>query len=161
MQFPLWWFGPPAILKGWIDRLFVQGFAQGVIDPHTGRTLRYGSGGLAGKRAMLVVTVGAKQASTGPRGIHGDLSEILFPLQHGTLWYTGMSVVPPFVVHGSNQVSDAEYKDAVSELQQRLLSLSTTATIPFRRQNGGDYDSNLVLRPELAPEDSGLRVHST
>lgn len=161
LQFPMWWFGPPAILKGWIDRLFVQGFAQGVVDPQTGRTLRYGNGGLAGKRAMLVVTVGGKEASTGPRGIHGDLGEILFPLQHGTLWYTGMSVVPPFVAHGSNQVSDAEYKDAVSELQRRLLSLPTTAPIPFRRQNGGDYDSNLVLRPELAPNDSGLRVHST
>lgn len=33
VQFPLWWFGPPAILKGWFDRLFVQGFAQGVLDP--------------------------------------------------------------------------------------------------------------------------------
>lgn len=160
LQFPMWWFGPPAILKGWIDRLFVQGFAQGVIDPQTGRMLRYGNGGLAGKRAMLVTTVGGREASTGTRGIHGDLGEILFPLQHGTLWYTGISVVPPFVVHDSNQVSDAEYKDTVSKLQRRLLALPTADPIPFRHQNGGDYDSNLVLRPELAPNDSGLRVHS-
>lgn len=161
LQFPLWWFGPPAILKGWIDRLFVQGFAQGVVDPHTERTLRYGNGGLAGKRAMLVVTVGAKQATTGPRGIHGDLGELVFPLQHGTLWYTGVSVLPPFVVHGANHVSEAEYKDAVSELQRRLVALPDTAPIPFRHQNGGDYDNDLVLRPQLAPNDSGLRVHVT
>src|SRR4051812_17343831 len=25
LQFPLWWFGPPAILKGWMDRVFVYG----------------------------------------------------------------------------------------------------------------------------------------
>jgi NAD(P)H dehydrogenase (quinone) len=25
--FPTWWFGPPAILKGWIDRLFAPGIA--------------------------------------------------------------------------------------------------------------------------------------
>ncbi|MER7055213.1 NAD(P)H oxidoreductase [Streptomyces sp. NPDC000351] len=27
--FPLWWFGPPAILKGWIDRVWNHGFAYG------------------------------------------------------------------------------------------------------------------------------------
>lgn len=25
VHFPLWWFGAPAILKGWIDRVFVYG----------------------------------------------------------------------------------------------------------------------------------------
>lgn len=29
-QFPLWWFGMPAILKGWIDRVYAHGFAYGV-----------------------------------------------------------------------------------------------------------------------------------
>lgn len=24
-QFPMWWFGPPAILKGWFDRVLVNG----------------------------------------------------------------------------------------------------------------------------------------
>ncbi|GAA2429741.1 NAD(P)H oxidoreductase [Streptomyces macrosporus] len=27
--FPLWWFGPPAVLKGWIDRVWNHGFAYG------------------------------------------------------------------------------------------------------------------------------------
>ncbi|MGH3318961.1 MAG: NAD(P)H-dependent oxidoreductase [Streptosporangiaceae bacterium] len=143
VQFPMWWFGPPAILKGWFDRLFVQGFAQGVLDPHTGRALRYGDGGLAGKRAIVLVTVGAGGATTGPRGIHGDINEILFPLQHGTLWYSGMSVVPPFVVNGANRVSEAAYRSVVLELRRRLLSLATSATIPFRHQNLGDSTSIL------------------
>jgi NAD(P)H dehydrogenase (quinone) len=25
LQFPLWWFGLPAILKGWVDRVFASG----------------------------------------------------------------------------------------------------------------------------------------
>jgi NAD(P)H dehydrogenase (quinone) len=25
--YPIWWFGPPAILKGWIDRVFTRKFA--------------------------------------------------------------------------------------------------------------------------------------
>ncbi|MBB4935374.1 putative NADPH-quinone reductase [Lipingzhangella halophila] len=27
--FPVWWFAPPAILKGWIDRVWNHGFAYG------------------------------------------------------------------------------------------------------------------------------------
>lgn len=37
VQFPLWWYGMPAILKGWFDRVFVKGFAFGLTDPATGR----------------------------------------------------------------------------------------------------------------------------
>jgi NAD(P)H dehydrogenase (quinone) len=28
-QFPLWWFGMPAILKGWFDRVWAYGLAYG------------------------------------------------------------------------------------------------------------------------------------
>lgn len=158
-QFPLWWFGPPAILKGWFDRIFVQGFAQGVLDPDTGRALRYGAGGLAGRRAMVVVTVGANDATTGPRGIHGDVNEILFPLQHGTLWYSGMTVVDPVVVTGANRLSDERYALHIRELEERLRSLPTAEPIPFRAQNSGDYDEHLVLRSDRAPGVTGLRAH--
>ncbi|MFI6343988.1 NAD(P)H-dependent oxidoreductase [Streptomyces sp. NPDC050560] len=161
VQFPLWWFGMPAILKGWFDRLFVQGYAQGVPHPETGRAMRYGDGGLAGRRAFVVTTVGANAATTGPRGIHGDIDEVLFPLLHGTLWYTGMRVVPPLVVNGTVRLSDAEYGAAVERLRERLAALPDTPPIPYRRQNGGDYDEHLLLRPELAPGEAGIAIHRT
>jgi len=159
VQFPLWWFGMPAILKGWFDRLFVQGFAQGVLDQDTGRARRYGDGGLAGKRAMVITTVGANATTTGPRGIHGELDEVLFPLTHGTLWYSGMSVVAPFVVNGTVALSGAEYDDAASRLTDRLADLPVSPAIPFRSQNGGDYDEHLVLRPDHAAGETGVGVH--
>ena len=130
VQFPLWWFGMPAILKGWFDRLFVQGFAQGVLDPATGRARRYGDGGLTGKRAMVITTVGANAATTGPRGIHGELDEVLFPLTHGTLWYSGMTVVAPFVVTGAVALSDDEYADATKRLTERLVTLPDSRAGP-------------------------------
>ncbi|MBB5855075.1 NAD(P)H-dependent oxidoreductase [Amycolatopsis umgeniensis] len=158
VQFPLWWYGMPAILKGWFDRVFVKGFAYGVRRSD-GKTSRYGEGALAGKRAMVLLTAGAPEATIGPRGVNGEIDDLLFPLQHGTLWYAGMSVLPPVTVCGADRVSPEQYDAAVEALRDRLRTLSTRDPIPFRRQNGGDYDEDLVLRADLAPGRSGNGVH--
>ncbi|AUI63530.1 NAD(P)H-dependent oxidoreductase [Amycolatopsis sp. BJA-103] len=158
VQFPLWWYGMPAILKGWFDRVFVKGFTYGVRRPD-GKTSRYGEGALAGKRAMVLLTAGAPEATVGPRGVNGEIDDLLFPLQHGTLWYAGMSVLPPLTICGADRVSPEQYDDAVATLHGRLRTLSTRDPIPFRSQNGGDYDEHLVLRAELAPGRSGNGVH--
>jgi NAD(P)H dehydrogenase (quinone) len=160
LQFPLWWFGPPAILKGWFDRVLVQGFAFGLADEE-GRTLRYGDGGLRGKRGLVITTYGAREAGFGARGIHGRLDEVLFPVLHGTFWYTGIQALPPFAVHGANRMTEAEYKEHRDRLRERLRGLPTETPIPYRHENGGDYDAELVLRDEVAPGHEGLAVHRT
>lgn len=159
VQFPFWWFGMPAILKGFFDRVFVKGFAYGVKDARTGYTLRYGDGGLAGKRAMVIVTVGAPEVQIGPRGIDGSMDDVLYPLQHGTLFYTGMTVVPPFVVASSDRVSEGDYSSLAEALRHRLRALPSTKPIPFRSQDSGSYDERRVLRPEIAPGRIDLNVH--
>jgi len=159
LQFPLWWYGMPAILKGWFDRVFVKGFAYGVTDGDSGRSLRYGEGRLAGKRALVVVTAGSPEAALGPRGINGQLDHVLFPLLHGTLWYAGMSVLPPVAVYGADRVTQQQYESATARLRDRVTSIRGTEPIPFRYQNGGEYDDALVLRPELAAGSTGLEVH--
>ncbi|ATL31835.1 NAD(P)H-dependent oxidoreductase [Streptomyces formicae] len=157
-QFPLWWFGPPAILKGWFDRVLVQGFGFGVEGPD-GRTLRYGDGGLAGKRALIVTSVGARESGFGPRGIHGSMEEVLFPLLHGTFWYTGMAALPPFVVYGADRLTEAGFSRTTAALRERLRTLDTTEPLPFRHENGGEYDEHLVLRPDIAPDLTGVAAH--
>lgn len=80
LQFPLWWYSTPAILKGWIDRVFTKGFAYGLPDPdHPGHTFRYGSGPLSGRRAQVITTTGSPAAAMGPRGVNGQLDQVLFP----------------------------------------------------------------------------------
>ena len=51
LVFPTWWFGLPAILKGWIDRSFLPGVAFDHADDLTGLSPR-----LTALRHVLVVT---------------------------------------------------------------------------------------------------------
>src|SRR5262249_52285019 len=80
LQFPLWWFSMPAIMKGWIERVYAYGFAYGVGEHSDARWGdRYGEGTLADKRAMLIVTAGGWASHYAPRGINGPIDDLLFP----------------------------------------------------------------------------------
>ncbi len=48
-HFPLRWFGPPAVLKGWLDRCFEHG------ELHTS-TQRFDAGSCIGKKAIFCVS---------------------------------------------------------------------------------------------------------
>ncbi len=161
LQFPLWWFSLPAILKGWVERVYAYGFAYGVgehSDAHWGD--RYGEGTLARKRAMLVVTTGGWESHYGPRGINGPMDDILFPIQHGILYYPGFDVLPPFVVHRTSRMDEARFSEICGALSQRLDDLLKTAPIPFRPQNAGAYDiPELTLRADISPGQTGFAVH--
>ncbi|MFV0264371.1 MAG: NAD(P)H-dependent oxidoreductase [Kluyvera sp.] len=160
-QFPLWWFSMPAIMKGWIDRVYAYGFAYGVgehSDRHWGD--RYGEGTLTGKRAMLVVTTGGWEEHYAPRGINGPINDILFPIQHGMLFYPGFEVLPPLVFYRTEKTDQQRFAQQCRELGLRLDTLGEDTPIPFRRQNHGDYlIPSLALRPELAAGESGLAIH--
>lgn len=160
LQFPLWWYSTPAILKGWIDRVFTKGFAYGIADPdHPGRTFRYGAGPLQGRRAQVLVSTGSPQAAMGPRGINGSLEQVLFHLLHGTLWYVGLEPLPPVAIHDADHLSAAAHADAVAQVRARMRELATVAAIPYRSQNTGDYDDDLVLHDHIAPGRQGIGVH--
>lgn len=158
LQFPLWWFGVPAILKGWIERVYAFGFGYGYKDG-TNRH-RYGEGMLKGKRALVSVLTGGPAADYGPRGINGPLEQLLFPLTHGALFYPGMDVLPLHAVYGAAHISTAdEVADVAAAWRGRVERLFEDAPIPFRPQNGGDYLDRHTLRDEVAPGLSGLAAH--
>lgn len=164
LQFPLWWFAMPAILKGWVDRVFACGFAYGVGE-HNARRWgdRYGEGTLAGKRAMLIVTAGGWAEHYSPRGVNGPIDDLLFPINHGILYYPGYDVLPPFVVYRADRVGEGDFEPIAERLRERMRSLATTPPIPYRKQNGGDYlIPSMQLRPGLeTPGASGFALHVT
>ena len=155
-QFPMWWFGPPAILKGWIDRVFTSGFAYGPEVPPP-----YGEGSLGdGRRALLSVTLGARETSFSDRGIHGRLTDVLHPLQHGLFWFTGMAPLDPFAVYDANELPEDRFEAARQTYARRLDTLFTAEPIPYRPLTGGDYDHDMRLLPEREhPGTAGLDLH--
>lgn len=63
------------------------------------------------------------------------------------------------LIWGADRFSPDEGEHAAAQLRERLLAVPTTAPITYRAQDGGDYDENLVLRPDVAPGAAGLRAH--
>ncbi|NYI05331.1 NAD(P)H-dependent oxidoreductase [Allostreptomyces psammosilenae] len=155
LQFPMWWFSAPAILKGWIDRVFTAGFGYGPNVPPP-----YGEGPLAGRRALVSVTIGARESAFSDRGIHGRLTDVLHPLQHGLFWFTGIAPLEPFAVYGSNDLPEERFAAAKREYRRRLDGLFTDEPVPFRSLVGGDYGRDMRLLPGVEePGTSGLDLH--
>lgn len=157
LHFPLWWFGMPAIMKGWIDRVWAYGLAYGYRG--AGNAYRYGEGGFAGKRALLAVAVGGPAIDYSPRGINGPLEQLLFPITHGTLFFPGMQVLPTFAVYGAAAIDAAGIAEADAAWRGRVARLFEDAPIAFRPQNGGDYPDRHVLADHVAPNRTGLTAH--
>ncbi len=158
VQFPLWWYGPPAILKGWFDRVLTGGFAHGDLDPELGVPRRYGDGGLSGRRALVVVTAGEDARSIGPRGISGDLESLLFPLTHGVLWYVGIEPLDLHVVHDADALDADDVEREARRLRARLRTVDAEAPRRFRALRDGEYHDR-ALRPDLLPGRTDLGIH--
>ncbi len=126
MQFPLWWFGLPGILKGWVDRVFAMGRIYG-----GGKW--YDEGVFKGKRAMLALTTGGPPTMYSPEGLNGDIDMILYPINHGILRFTGFDVVPPFIVYGPARMTDEQRSQELANYRARLEALSTIEPIAYPR----------------------------
>ncbi|MCQ8893164.1 MAG: NAD(P)H-dependent oxidoreductase [Methanolinea sp.] len=118
IQFPLWWSSMPAILKGWFDRVFVQGF---VVDIPAGKV--FSQGLLRGKKAMLVVTTGSSQDKFSKEGGFGDLNGILSIISHNILEFCGIEVLPPFIVYGAPALSREEGAEVIRRYQDFLKGM--------------------------------------
>lgn len=144
VHFPLWWFGMPAILKGWMDRVFVYGRMYRSV-------MRYDQGICVGKQMIACVTTGASEDSCSHNGKEGDtqlhLWPILFPFR-----YLGFEVFQPEVFHGVGGVAFIENQEGglntLEAYSQRwteaLASLGSRPTIQYNRDDEFDETKRLV-----------------
>lgn len=136
-NFPLYWFSVPAIMKGWIDRVLVSGLCYG-------GTRFYDKGGLAGKRAMVTLTLGGQPHMLQPGGVHDDLLDMLRPLLRGTLAYVGMTVLPPFVAYHVPYIEPQARTALLDDYRARLRSLDRLT--PLRFPSLDQFDDRLHPR---------------
>lgn len=124
-NFPLWWFSVPAILKGWVDRVFAMGFAYG------GGKGVYDTGVFKGKKGMLCITTGGPETTYLEGGRNGNIDKILFHINHGMLYFTGMDVMPPFIAYSVARLTDDERKIILEKYENYLINLNTIKPITF------------------------------
>ena len=155
IQFPLWWWGPPAILKGWFDRVLIYG---GLYS--SGRRLERGP--LAGRKAMLSVTLGASPAACEHDGHDGDIQLVLWPV-FMTLRYVGLSILPPLLVPGVHAGRDPAAAEAIAarvdaaerELADRIARIETLPELPFNTLE--DFDTHFRLKPDAQAHTPFIR----
>lgn len=135
VHFPLWWFGMPAILKGWIDRVFVYG---GMYSSKR----RFETGVCQGKKVLLSVTTGSSASDCSPRGREGDTRLILWPALY-SFHYVGFDVFEPFLVFGVKGRIDIEHVAAENQsLQCYETFLDGIERAPLMKFNGAeDWDA--------------------
>jgi NAD(P)H dehydrogenase (quinone) len=139
-QFPIWWFGMPAIMKGWADRIFARGFAY-----LPGR--KYDTGMFRGKTAMVAATTGTSADTYAPDGIDGDILTVLWPIHNGLLRYSGFDVLEPFVAYMPGRVGQDGRKAYLETYKKRLLTLDKTPKLFFHPAE--DYGPDERLKPGI------------
>lgn len=105
LQFPLFWYSGPALLKEWIDLTLEHGFA-------------YGTGGdrLQGKVLQLAITTGGTSAAYLPGGHnHHEIRTFLTPFEQ-TARLSGMRFAAPYVLHAALRTDPAAHAAGFARL---------------------------------------------
>src|ERR1035437_512960 len=132
-NFPLWWFGLPAILKGWVDRVFAMGFVYG-----GGKGVPE-NGVFKEKTAFITMTTAGPEQPYTIDGNNGNINTILFPIHHGIFYFTGMTVVPPFISWSPARATEKELKCEIERYKDYLNSFSTKKPIYTNRKVEIEY----------------------
>jgi NAD(P)H dehydrogenase (quinone) len=122
-QFPLWWFGLPAILKGWCDRVLAMGRVYG-----GGRWYEHGIG--AGKLALASLTTGGPRSLYARGSLNPAIDSVLQPIQHGIFWFNGFAPVEPSIVWSPARLSDSDRAAALARHGERLLAIDHLPRVP-------------------------------
>lgn len=126
-QHPLFMYGAPALLKQWIDMVLEVGWAHGTE-----------GGYLAGKIAFNAVTAAGTREGYTPGGHHRfSIGQILVPYEQ-TATRCKMRYLPPFVVHGTHRLTDAEletrataYRALLSRFCLEQFDLASMRQFPY------------------------------
>ncbi|REE55469.1 NAD(P)H dehydrogenase (quinone) [Paenibacillus taihuensis] len=112
--YPIWWTGLPAILKGYVDRVFAYGYAY-----------KYGDGGnieklLIGKKGFTVNTHGTPKDIYDSIGMLGALQKTS---DTGIFDFCGIETVGHLFFGSVPQVDDAEREGMLKQVEDEVERL--------------------------------------
>lgn len=143
-HFPLWWFAPPAIVKGWFDRVLTH------PELHSSKR-RFDTGPCRGKKALFCVTTGSTDAESAPDGKEGDVAMLLWPAAYA-LRYCGFTILKPVAVHDVHAARDGEENPKsrlAGVLRAQTDLIARFDDLPEIRFNADtDFDENGTLKPD-------------
>ncbi len=105
--FPIWWSAMPAMLKGYIDRVFSLGFAYDITENAV-------VGLLKGKKVFLVSTTGASKEDYGKMGAFKMMN---MSIDMAIFKFSGMKVIGHKYFSAVPYVSQQERKKMLKELK--------------------------------------------
>lgn len=121
LQFPLYWYSYPPLLKKWFDDVWTYGWAYG----STGTKLR-------GKLIGTAISIGDQIANYHPDGgVSFTVDQILAPFK-ASLRHVGAIEQPHFALFGASfQVSDQEVEDSAAAYVEYVTNRVEAACDPI------------------------------
>ncbi|MGE7990685.1 NAD(P)H-dependent oxidoreductase [Pseudomonas sp. NPDC089554] len=121
LVYPVYWWSMPALLKGWVDRVFSNGWAFGYnADGSTRKLLR-------GMKVHLLAVAGA---DTGLFQRHGYSEAMRVQIEHGMFDYCGAQVLSSTLLTDSEtQDPKAHLRTALAVGEQLFAEVSPSTTI--------------------------------
>lgn len=112
IQFPIYWYSVPPLLKLWFDEVLEYGYA-------------YGPGGdkLKGKKLQFVFTTGGAKESYSPEGFHQHNIEIFFAPWIQTARLCQMQWQPPLILNNAGKAEQAQLDRHGELVRQKIFSL--------------------------------------
>lgn len=112
-QHPLYWYSSPAIVKQWQDLVLEHGWAYG----RNGRKLE-------GKILFHIITSGGKAESYRNEGYNAySIQDFLRPVER-TARLCRMEYWPPYVIHGTHRMEQADINLEASQYVRLLSAIS-------------------------------------
>ncbi|XP_001378228.2 NAD(P)H dehydrogenase [quinone] 1 [Monodelphis domestica] len=152
-QFPLQWFGVPAILKGWFERVLIGEFAYTYAN-------MYDNGPFKNKKTVLSITTGGAGSMYSPIGVHGDMNIILWPIQSGILHFCGFQVLEPELTYSIGHTPADERLQILEKWKKRLENIWEEKPLSFTPSNCFDlnFQSGFLMKKEVQEECKNKKV---
>lgn len=109
--YPLWWTSLPAILKGYIDRVFAYGYAYAFSEDGNVQGL------LKGKKATLITTYGTPKEIYDTSGMNDAIRKTV---DTGIFEFCGMEVKEHIFLGGVPMIDENKGKEILESIAQKL-----------------------------------------